>query len=154
MLDALRSFLAGLRDDATASAADDPALAVTALLVHVVGIDGVVEGAERTALERIVAARWGLDAAGARRLVTEAAAAEREAVDLYRFTSLLKRRLDEAGRLAVVEMLWEVVLADGDLHEFEDNVVWRVAELLGVGTRDRVLLRKKVEGRAGGVESD
>jgi hypothetical protein len=30
------------------------------------------------------------------------------------------------------------------VHEFEENVVWRVAELLGVSTRDRVLLRREV----------
>ncbi len=37
-------------------------------------------------------------------------------------------------------MLWEVVMADGVIHEFESNLVWRTAELLGVSTRDRVTL--------------
>jgi len=44
--------------------------------------------------------------------------------------------------------LWEVVLADGIVDEFETNLVWRVAELIGVSTRDRVTLRKMVEARA------
>jgi uncharacterized tellurite resistance protein B-like protein len=74
-------------------------------------------------------------------LIDEAWESEREAVDLYRFTSVLKRRLDEEGRVEVVAMLWEMANADGDLHEFEENVVWRVAELLGVSSRQRVSLR-------------
>ena len=71
-----------------------------------------------------------------------------DAVDLYRFTSVLCRELDQDGRKRVVEMLWEVVLADGVVDEFETNLVWRVAELIGVSTRDRVTLRKMVEARA------
>jgi uncharacterized tellurite resistance protein B-like protein len=39
-------------------------------------------------------------------------------------------------------------MADGVVDEFESNLVWRAAELLGVSTRDRVVLRKAVEGRA------
>ncbi len=39
-------------------------------------------------------------------------------------------------------MLWEIVLADGVLHEFESNLVWRASELLGVSTQDRVRLEE------------
>ena len=73
--------------------------------------------------------------------------AKSESVDLYQFTSVLCRALDQEGRKRIVEMLWEVVLADGVVHEFEANLVWRAAELLGVSTRDRVSLRKAVESR-------
>ena len=48
---------------------------------------------------------------------------------------------------------WQLVFADGKVHEFEDNLIWRVAELLGVSARDRVLLRKMVASRLG-VEAE
>ena len=82
-----------------------------------------------------------------RPLLTEAVLREHESVDLYRFTSVLCRELDQDGRKRIVEMLWEVAMADGVVHEFESNLVWRTAELLGVSTRDRVMLRKAVEAR-------
>ena len=41
-------------------------------------------------------------------------------------------------------MLWEIAFADGSVDEFEENTIWRIAELLGVSTRDRVLLRQRV----------
>ena len=44
-------------------------------------------------------------------------------------------------------MLWEIAMADRVVHEFESNLVWRVAELLGVSARDRVLMRKTVASR-------
>jgi len=69
---------------------------------------------------------------------------EMEAVDLYAFTSVLKRKLDQEGCMHIVEMMWEMVYADGVVHEFEDNTVWRTAELLGISTRDRITLKQKV----------
>ena len=82
---------------------------------------------------------------GAKKL--EAEAWEQESVDLYSFTSVLCRELDQEGRQRIVEMLWDIVLADGVLHEYEADLVSRGAELLGVSTRDRVRLRKIVESR-------
>jgi len=46
-------------------------------------------------------------------------------------------------------MLWEMAMADGVVHEFESNLVWRVSELLGVSARDRVTLKKLVASRVG-----
>jgi len=54
------------------------------------------------------------------------------------------RSVNEAGRLRIVEMMWELVYADGQVSEFEDNVVWRAADLLGVSSRDRIELKHRV----------
>jgi uncharacterized tellurite resistance protein B-like protein len=65
-------------------------------------------------------------------------------VDLYHFTSVIMRSVDEAGRLRIVEMMWELVYADGNVTEFEDNVVWRASDLLGISSRDRIELKHRV----------
>ena len=57
--------------------------------------------------------QFDLDEATTDELVAEATEAEHEAIDLYHFTSLINRSLDEAGRRRVVEMMWEIVYADG-----------------------------------------
>jgi uncharacterized tellurite resistance protein B-like protein len=62
---------------------------------------------------------------------------------------VLCAQLDQDGRKQIIEMLWEIAMADRVVHEFESNLVWRVAELLGVSARDRVLLRKTVASRLG-----
>ena len=148
MFDALRTFLddvtgAGQRSDAFAS--DDHRLAAVALLVHLANADGVLASTERLRLEQLVEQRYALEPATARRLIAQASADEREAVDLFQFTHVLKRRLDATGRQAVVEALWEMAYADGQIHEFEENIIARIAELLGVSTRERVELKQRAE---------
>ncbi len=122
-------------------------LAAAALLVRAAVIDGQADPEERRKLKAVLQTRFDLDGDEVGRLLGEAEVREHEAVDIYRFTRVLCRELDQDGRKRIVEMLWEVVMADGVVDEFESNLVWRAAELLGVSTRDRVLLRKMVEGR-------
>ena len=124
-------------------------LAAAALLVHATVVDGEVSRSETEVLRDVLERRFDLDHGQAGRLIKEAAEKEKNAVDLYGFTSVLTRHLDRAGRLKIVEMLWEIVMADGVIHELEANLVWRAAELLGVTSRDRIRLRKSVESRHG-----
>jgi len=125
-------------------AEDDKRLAAAALLFHLIDVDGVIEESESQKLREILQAHYGLDDAETTELIKAAKQRDSEAVDLYGFTSVLKRTADESERLAIVEMMWEIVYADGHVHEFEDNTIWRVAELLGISTRDRMVLRQKV----------
>ena len=147
MLDALKKFIGELTGETAPAPADTAAdyqLAAAALLVHIASIDGDFDADEQRRIQQLVEARFGVTAEEARQIIAAAWESEREAVDLYRFTSVLKRRLDAEGRRQVVGMLWDMAHADGAVHEFEENVVWRVAELLGVSTRDRVTLRREV----------
>ncbi len=146
MLAALKSLLAELTDGSKAERFDDNdyRLASAALLVHATTIDGSVADSEREKLQAVLMDRFKLDQEAASELIAEAMDAEREAVDLHRFTSLLDRVLDDAGRRRMVEMLWQVVLVDGRVNEFEDNLVWRVADLLHVPSRHRVEIRRQV----------
>jgi uncharacterized tellurite resistance protein B-like protein len=148
MLERLRNFLNDLAPEAEAGfSGDDYRVAAAALFVHLVDADGIVAEAERSTLHRIIRERFGLDGRDAERLLAEARARDAEAVDLYRFTSVLKERLDHADRLRVIEAMWELVFADGTVSELEDNTVWRVAELLGVESGERIALKHRVAAR-------
>jgi uncharacterized tellurite resistance protein B-like protein len=74
----------------------------------------------------------------------EAAAINRNAIDLYHFTRQLNEILDDGARNQIVRMMWEVVYADGHVNEFDENSIWRAADLLGVSSRRRVELRQLV----------
>ncbi len=122
-------------------------LAAAALLVHAARIDGHKSAAEEEKLQAILSERFALSQGELDALLGAAGKAEEEAVDLYRFTSVLCRHLDQAGRQQIVRMLWEIAFADDILHAYEENLIWRVAELLGVSSRDRIRLKKAVVGR-------
>jgi uncharacterized tellurite resistance protein B-like protein len=146
MFDSLKNFLTELSGSATKEAfdEDDYRLAAVALLVHIAEADGAIDGAEKTRLKEIIERNYGLDDSATSRLIASAKQSDREAVDFYHFTNVLKRSLDENGRRKIIEMLWEMAFADGQVHELEENIVWRLAELLGISSRDRVLLRQRV----------
>lgn len=151
MLERLKAFISGLQDEPRASAApeDDLRVAAAALMFHVIDADGVREDSERQRLRELLAEAYDLDGRELDRLVQAGEEAEREAVDLFAFTSVLNRTLDESGKIEFVAVLWELVYADGSMHELEDNIVWRVAELIGVSQRDRVLMRQMVRKERG-----
>jgi uncharacterized tellurite resistance protein B-like protein len=151
MLEAIRNFIHDLTgaSEQRSFAEDDYRLAAVALFIHVANADGASDILEQQKLKSIIAERFGLNAWESAELIRKGEEGDREAVDFYQFTSILKRALDEEGRLKIVELMWDMALADGQIHEFEENTIWRVAELLGIGTRDRILSRQRAEKRAG-----
>ena len=149
MLDGLRQFITDVVAPNQNRAFDDTGyrLAATALLIHVVSLDGEPSERELRKLHSMIEAHFGLDRGSADKLIASATLVEGEAVDLYHFTSVIMREVNEAGRLKIVEMMWELVYADGQVTEFEDNVVWRAADLLAVSSRDRIELKHRVAAR-------
>ena len=148
MLDRLRQFIAEvaspLTQDNRPFSETDYRLAATALLIHVVSLDGEPSEVEKRKLHTVLETRFQLDAPTVTQLIAEATLVEGEAVDLYHFTSVIMRSVDEEGRKRIVEMMWELVYADGNVSEFEDNVMWRAADLLGVSSRDRIQLKHRI----------
>ena len=121
----------------------DYRLSAAALLVHAATIDGTVSETESERLFGLIKQHFDLDDASAKELIEAATDAEHNAIDLYNFTSLLNRTMDHAGRQRLVEMMWEMVFADGRVSEFEDNLLWRAADLLHVPSRERIELRRR-----------
>lgn len=156
MLERLQNFFQSLASGRSSEgvAPDDPLIAVAALCIQVMEADGVVLEVETRRLRELLSEQYGLDAARLNALLDAGRQAESEAVDYYRFTSDLKRSLDEEQRQKLVGVLWDIVYADGKRNEMEDHVVWRVAELLGVSDRERVRERIDAAARADNPRGD
>ena len=149
MFGSIRKLFADLGDGgqhASQFKDDDYRLAAAALLVHTAAIDGGLAEVERARLHGVLKQRFKLDDAQADELVAEATEAEQKSIDLYQFTARLNRSLDAAERARMVEMMWQIVYADGAVSEFEDNLIWRAADLLHVSRDERIALRSRVAG--------
>ena len=147
MLQAFKQFLsdlAGGEKDHSRFEDGDYRLAAAALLIHAAVIDGAMSEIERNRLVGVLMLKFGLDETAAHELVASATEAEQQAVDLYGFTSLLNRSLDDTGRQQIIEMMWQIAHADGRVTEFEDNLIWRAADLLHVPQQARIALRQRV----------
>jgi uncharacterized tellurite resistance protein B-like protein len=140
MLEALQRLFK--RSDAAVSA-HDPKLAVAAILVHLAAVDGNVTAEEKSAIRGTLQDTYELTEAEVDKLVAEATRRDAESVDFYRFTSSLSALPDDE-KIEIVRMMWQVVFSDKKNHELEDNMVWRIAELIHVSARDRTVLRNQM----------
>lgn len=147
MFEAFRKIMAELADGGKTPErydARDYRLAAAALLVHAAAIDGTIADVERARLHSVIKQHFKLDDEGTDELIAEATVADENAIDLYRFTTQLNRTLDGVERARIVEMMWQVVYADGTVTEFEDNLIWRAADLLHVTREERIALKNQV----------
>lgn len=110
----------------------DERLAATALLVHVAQADGVLAPAESERLLRLVQGRFGGSPDEARALIARAAAFDAETRDLSSLVELVRGETDAPERKRLLSMAWSVAGADGEVHEFEEALVWRLGKLLGL----------------------
>ncbi len=115
--------------------------------------DGTVSDAEVAKLRDLLRERYQLDKSHLEQLMEVGHDAGLEAVDYFRFTSDLKKHLSPDECVELVGVLWDLVYADGERSEMEDHVIWRIADLLGVSARDRVLQRQKAVARVGGDDT-
>jgi len=128
----------------------DARRALTALLVRIARADGDYAEVEAQRIDRIAMARYALSPFEATALRREAETLEAEAPDTVRFTRSIKDAVPYEERAAVVEALWDVVLADGTRDHEEDGLVRLVANLLGINDRDSAIARQRVEARKAG----
>ena len=126
---------------------DEVRVAAVALCRQVMAADGRILPEEAEVISHLMRDRYGLDDKGMELLAKAGERAEKEAVDYFRFTSILKRALDENQRIEFIGILWDIVYADGVRSEVEDHVIWRIADLLGIEGRDRVEQRIRAEAR-------
>ena len=133
----------------------DCRLALTALLVRIARTDGDYAPEEIARIDGIARARYGLSPFEATALRREAETLEAEAPDTVRFTRAIKDHVPYEDREAVIEALWEVVLADGKRDHEEDALLRLVAPMLGIADQDSAMARRRVEARlSGGADPD
>src|SRR6516165_307539 len=150
MFGSLKTFISGFVEDTAQTNYRDKAhrLATAALLVRVATIDSDMSAARLGKLHAVLKSHFALDDVATAQLIDDAVAVNRDAIDLYHFTSQLKDATDEEERRRIVKMMWEIVLVEGSANEFENNVIWRAADLLGISSRQRIELRQYVAANA------
>ena len=146
MFGSLKNIISSLVENARPQKFEDTdcRLATAALLIRVVTVNSEMSEARRQKLHAVLKARFGLDDLTTVQLIHDAAAADRNAVDLYHFTRQISDVLDNEGRQLIVKMMWQVICVDERVNEFESNIIWRTADLLGVSSRQRIELRQRV----------
>jgi uncharacterized tellurite resistance protein B-like protein len=125
---------------------EDARLAIASVLVMAARADDHYETAEEAMIDRTLMARFKLSPAEAKGLREQGEEAEAEAIDIYQFTRAIKGAIPHDDRLAIVEELWRVILADGVRDPHEDSLMRQIVDRLGLSPMDSALARQKVQG--------
>jgi uncharacterized tellurite resistance protein B-like protein len=149
MIELLKSLLSGESESTHSDVTDQEHIATAALLIEAALSDDDFKEVERQAIIDVLKRHYKLDDADAVTLVEEAEKAQAEAGQLFYFTRTVKDSFPIETRVQMIEMLWEIAYADGELSKFEANLVRRVAGLIYVSDRDRGDARKRVMARLG-----
>ena len=147
MINRIKILLSGssgpARDATPGHSFADLQVAAAALLVEAAQMDADFDAVELTKILDLVGARFELSEAEAQSLLELAGDKVASASQLYGFTRVVKDNFDHEERVELIEMLWEVVYADGTLHDLEASLMRRVAGLIYVPDRESGAARKR-----------
>jgi uncharacterized tellurite resistance protein B-like protein len=137
MLDAIRGFVTR-RILSPAAPAPAPShagpsgvqLAACALLLELAHADGVMSPAEQAHIESALQRHFGLDDATARELIGLAESERSQSIDHFQFTRLIVSEYDLGQKMVLAEVMWGVILADGQLATHETWLVRKLGHLL------------------------
>jgi len=152
MLERIRRFLKDGNDSGSGGGdrgQDELQLAVAGLLVEAAHQDGEFDADERATIERLLRGKLALGADETAALIELADEKVREAGDLWSFARVVKNRFDHEEKVGMIEMLWEVVYTDGELHDFEASLMRRLAGLVYVSDAESGAARKRAMERLG-----
>jgi uncharacterized tellurite resistance protein B-like protein len=127
----------------------DVKLSVAVLLVEAARQDDQFEPEERAVIAAMLTQKFDMTAEECAALLMAAVARSEQMVQIQGHTSELLDAMTEQERIGVIEMLWEVAYADGVLDPEEDLLIRKVAGLIAVTDRERVLARNRVMARLG-----
>jgi len=143
MIDRVLDFLTGKAAPATREGASDLQVAVAALLIEAARMDDNFSLEERRTIERVLTERFSLGPDKLRDLFVAAERAVRGSTQFFPFTQQIVKNISHEDRGQILEMMWQVVYADGVLDPHEDMLLRRIAGLIHVDDRERGLARQR-----------
>ena len=133
-----------LGPETTNLAPEDARIAISALLVRVARSDNEYSPKEIEKIDKVLRARYGLTQEEVVALRVEGELLEKEAPDTVRFTRAIKDAVHYEERISVIEVLWQIALADGERDVEEDALLRLVSKLLGITDFDSAAARKRI----------
>ena len=143
MFDNLKTFF-DKKTDLTEISFDSEKIAVVALLISTAKYDGNFDESERIEIHNLIKNYFSLSSENTDDLFKAAQKIENEANDLQQFTRSLNKLLNEEEKLKIIEMIWKIVMADGIIDNYEENLVRRLSGLLYLQDKDIGNIKNKL----------
>ena len=116
---------------------------ICGLMIEAAFTDGKIEESELKKIKFSLVNVFGEDLEEVDLVLHEAVKNKNNSKSLHYYTSLINKNFDDNKKLLLIEALWEIVLSDGEIHDFESNLIRRLAGLLYISDVNSGNARKR-----------
>ena len=134
-------------DETPATEAQARHLAVAALLFAIVRADYARDPREELAIRAALTKAFGLSAEELAALFQLAEAESAESTSDHAFVRVINAEFSDVEKSSLIEAMWRVAYADGDLHKYEEHLIRRIADLLYVPHSEFIRTKLKAGAR-------
>jgi len=117
--------------------------AVLSLLIEACKVDGIVSDDEIEKITGLLINKFHLEPSKAKNAVIFVLEKANEKVEIFSDIKVILDTMDHEERIKVVEMLWGVVLADGNIDDYESNLMRKISSLLHVSSFETAEAKKR-----------
>ena len=143
MFDKLKTFF-DKKTEISEFSFDSDKIAIVALLISTAKYDGNFDDSEKIEIQKLIESYFSLSSQNTDDLFKAAEKIESEANDLHQFTRSLNEVLNEEEKLKIMELIWKIVMADGIIDNYEENLVRRLSGLLYLQDKDIGNMKNKL----------
>ena len=143
MFDKLKTFF-DKKTEISEFSFDSDKIAIVALLISTAKYDGNFDDSEKIEIQKLIESYFSLSSQNTDDLFKAAEKIESEANDLHQFTRSLNEVLNEEEKLKIMELIWKIVMADGIIDNYEENLVRRLSGLLYLQDKDIGNIKNKL----------
>ena len=113
------------------------------LMIEAAYTDGQIDTSELNKIKLSLINIFSEDPMEVDLVLEEAVKNKNNSKSLHHYTSFINKNFDEDKKLLLIEALWEIVLSDGEIHDFESNLIRRLSGLLYISDIDSGNARKR-----------
>jgi len=138
MIQVLKSLFENPQRDSEESQRRGLHLAAAALLIETARADFTQDAAEQVKLTQLLASSLKLGQEEVEKLVLSAEERVDEAISLYEFTRVINDHYSAEQKVRLIDAMWAVAYADGNIDKYEEALIRQVAELTYVPHSDYI----------------
>ncbi|MCK5334615.1 MAG: TerB family tellurite resistance protein [Gammaproteobacteria bacterium] len=119
-------------------------LASASLLIEMIRMDHKIDQAEHDMVKALIKKDFDLSEEETETLFTLAEEESQNAVDYYRFAKLINKEYEKAEKITIIENLWHIAYADGELDKYEEHYLRKVADMLHIPHKEFIKAKHRV----------
>ena len=148
MLNLLKNFFENENTEQIKSSNDDLQL-ICGLMIEAANTDGNIDQNEVTKIKYALTHLFKENQNDVDRSIDIALKNSNNDKSLYYYTSKINKDYSFDKKVLLIEILWEVVLSDGELHDYEASLIRRLSGLLYISDIDSGNAKKRALNKLG-----